>query len=310
MYPNFFNKRILKIIKKLQGPEVLIKNFLNKKEVKKLIDLEENSNSYFVERDDGRKRSLAIKGSKIERDHLKWHPEIKKIILPKLKYLFPKFLITKNEFPPHFFKNEFPTVVHADTGQDKNSIIYKQVLIPLKFKPFKKYKVKTIIFDKNWFGPASTFRNTISNVKHRALDFTLKDFNGKFTLITNILDFKIEAKKNLNNFFFYKGSYFFCDQVFLNKIEIFINKNKKRYNNITNKHITSKKEVPLDIYKKYLTHQPREDFRGLKLKKIFNWHPGDLFIWDRTKLHCSNDFRKHGVKNKTGLAIFFSYPIN
>lgn len=113
MYPNFFNKRILKIIKKLQGPEVLIKNFLNKKEVKKLIDLEENSNSYFVERerDDGRKRSLVIKGSKIERDHLKWHP-------------------------------------------------------------------------------------------------------------------------------------------------------------------------------------------------------GDLFIWDRTKLHCSNDFRKHGVKNKTGLAIFFSYPIN
>tara|TARA_E500000178_G_C16718827_1_gene616237 strand:- start:220 stop:378 length:159 start_codon:yes stop_codon:yes gene_type:complete len=51
MYPNFFNKRILKIIKELQGPEVLIKNFLNKKEVKKLIDLEENSNSYFVERE-------------------------------------------------------------------------------------------------------------------------------------------------------------------------------------------------------------------------------------------------------------------
>lgn len=306
----FFEKNTLKKIKKLQGKEILIKNFLSIREVNELIKIEENSTSYFVNRDDGRKRSLSIDGSKIYRNYLKWHPKIKKIIVLKLKKIFPNFLITQNEFPPHFFKNEFPTVVHADTGQDKKSVIFKQILIPLKFEPLRKGKVKTIIFDKDWYGAAATFRHKILKSKLRALDFTLKDIYGKFVLISNILNFKRIAEKNLNKKFNYNKSYFYSDKLFLNKIKLLINKNKKRYNNITNKHITNSKKISLYHYNKYLTHQPIEDFTSLKIKKVFDWKPGDLFIWDRTKLHSSNDYKKHYVKKKTGLAIFFSYPDN
>ena len=304
----FFSKKSLKKIKKLQSKEIVIKNFLTKKEVKELIEIEENSKLYFVERDDGRKRSLSIEGSKIERNFLKWHPKIKRIIIPKLKNLFPNFSITKNDFAPHFFKNEFPTVIHADTGLDKNSIIYKQILIPLKYEPFIKNKCKTIIFDKDWYGPAATFRHKVPNVKLRSLDFTIKDLYGNFVLINNILNFKLKAEKNLNKLFYFNESSFFSDKSFINKIKLLIKKNKKRFNNITNKHIDNSDKISIYHYNKYLTHQPREDFTSLKIKKIFNRRPGDIFIWDRTKLHCSNDYRKFNIKKKTGLAIFFSYP--
>jgi len=308
MENNFFKLNILKQIKKNQGNELLIKNFLSKNEVKKLVSIEEKSGKYFVDRQDGRKRSLALNGSNIERNPKKWHSEIQKIILPKLKKVIPRFAITKSEFPPHFFNNEFPTVMHADTGLDNSSIIYKQILIPLKFSPIKKNAVKTIIFNKDWYGPASTFRYEGIDKRNRALDFTLKDLNGNFILIKNLIDFKNIALKNINNYFYFEKGIFYSNNFFINKLVKLINHNKKRYNNISNKHITNGKLISKNLYKKYLTHQPREDFTSLKIKTIFDWKPGDLFVWDRTKIHCSNDYTKHGVKRKTGLAIFFLYP--
>ena len=69
----FFKESILKKIKVNETKPIIIKNFLTQKEINQLIKIEHNS-TYFVDRDDGRKRSLGLIGNKPVRNINKWHP--------------------------------------------------------------------------------------------------------------------------------------------------------------------------------------------------------------------------------------------
>ena len=80
----FFKESILKKIKVNETKPIIIKNFLTQKEINQLIKIEHNS-TYFVDRDDGRKRSLGLIGNKPVRNINKWHPTIKKILANKIK---------------------------------------------------------------------------------------------------------------------------------------------------------------------------------------------------------------------------------
>ena len=54
-------------------------------------------------------------------------------------------------------------------------------------------------------------------------------------------------------------------------------------------------------YKKYLQHENIENLEGLEIEYVYKWNPGDLFIFDRTHLHCSSS----NIKNKKiGLTTF------
>ena len=306
-----FSIRTKKKIKKLEGEEKIYKNFLSLNEVKELIKIEAKSSKFFVDKPEGRKRGFGITGEKTVRDTKNWHPKIKKIILPKLKKIFPKFKISRDEFPPHYFNNEYPTVIHADTGRNKNAVIYKQILIPLKIIPStkkKSNKVFTIIFNRRWYGAASTFRYSITDQKNTKFDYTIKDHNSKFIKIKNIRTFYGKIKKLNNINFEYEGGKFKINNNFKKKIFTILTNPNKRYNQFTNKHITSKKKFDKNLYKKYLTHQPVEDFQSLKIDTLFNWSIGDMLVWDRTKLHSSNNYSKFGIKRKIGFSIFLSYP--
>lgn len=305
-----FSAKIKKKIKKLEGKEKIYKNFITPKEVKTLLEIEKKSLDFFVDKPEGRKRSFGISGKKTVRDPKYWHPKIRQIILPKLKKIFPKFKITKDEFPPHYFNNEYPTVLHADTGRNKNSIIHKQILIPLQIIPStKKFSdhVYTIIFNRRWYGPASTFRHIMTDPNISKFDYSIKDDSQKFIKINDLRVFYEEIRKFNNTKFTYNGGNFKITNNFKKEIFKILSYPKKRYNKFSNKHIINTKKFNLKLYKKLLTHQPIEDFQSLEVDTLFKWSIGDMLVWDRTKLHSSNDYTKYGVKRKIGFSIFLSH---
>ena len=57
-----------------------------------------------------------------------------------------------------------------------------------------------------------------------------------------------------------------------------------------------------DHFKKYLKHETKDNLRGLEVEFIYKWNLGDLFIFDRTHLHCSScniDGKKIGLATFT-----------
>ncbi len=78
---------------------------------------------------------------------------------------------------------------------------------------------------------------------------------------------------------------------------------KKGRNDRSDKHlkIFSGKSFDRDNYEKYLKHEDVENLKGLEVEYIYEWKLGDLFIFDRTHLHCSSCNIKD---KKIGLATF------
>lgn len=304
-----FSIKVKKKIKKLESKEKIFKKFLSLKEVNDLIKIEKNSSKFFVNKPEGRKRGLGKKGNETTRNPEDWHPKIKQIILPKLKKIFPNYEITRNEFPPHFFNNEYPTVLHADTGRNKKAVIYKQILIPLKIIPSKKIKtdVYTIIFNRRWYGPACTFRFRETKLKNYSFDYTIKDQKSNFIRVNDLRIFYDAIKNSNKKFFKYENGIFKNTNDFKKHILNILSNTKKRYNRFSSEHISNNKKFNYKQYKKYLTHQPIEDFQSLKIETLFKWSIGDMLVWDRTKLHSSNNYSKDGIKRKMGLSIFLSY---
>ena len=53
-----------------------------------------------------------------------------------------------------------------------------------------------------------------------------------------------------------------------------------------------------NIYEKYLRHEDINNLKGLEVEFVYKWNLGDLFIFDRTHLHCSScniDGKKIGL---------------
>ena len=131
----------LERIKSNETPPKIIKNFLTKEEVQKLIDFETGADNRFVDRKDGRKTGLGQEG-KIGKNIQDWDPMIKDILVDKIQNEIGPFDVVADEYPPHFFRSVFPTSMHADTGHDPDAEIGKQILIPLEITPSKS-KAKT-----------------------------------------------------------------------------------------------------------------------------------------------------------------------
>ncbi len=297
-----FNKSNLEYIKKNESDTFVIRNFLSKKDIKEIVNLELNS-KYLVDREDGRKRSLGKNGNKISRNYRNWHPKIKKILVPKLKKIFElnELFVAKNEFPPHIFNTKNPTRMHADTGRESKSLISKQILIPLKVTPNKK-PVRTIIFKNKWYGQASFFQyNKSSKINTK---YFLKNYSNKIVEVSNLKKFYNNIK-NKNGLIKQKNEFFLVNEVFKKKILKMLK--IKRYNQITNKHINKRKKFDYEFYKKYLSHQPYKDYYGLEVDLNYKWNLGDMLVWDRTKIHTSDNYLLKGAKKKMALAIFFSH---
>jgi len=265
-----------------------------------LIDFERNADNRFVDRKDGRKTGLGQKGE-IGKNVQDWDPVIKNILVDKIQSQIGQFDVVADEYPPHFFRSVFPTSMHADTGHDPDAKIGKQILIPLEVTPSNS-KAKTILFDRKWYGPASNFISKNANPSEVENHHVIPDVNGKFISFSDIKIFYNEIK-NLNDQNIEKnGGIFKITKEFQEYISSLIG--KKRYNAMTNDHITNSEIFDKEQYDEYLTHIDYNSLQSLKIETIFNWEPTSVLIWDRTTLHASNNYLVDGVENKLGMAIF------
>ena len=78
---------------------------------------------------------------------------------------------------------------------------------------------------------------------------------------------------------------------------------KKGKNVRSSDHLKMYGSKPFDknIFDKYLKHENIDNLKGLEVEFVYKWNLGDLFIFDRTHLHCSSC---NIDKKKIGLATF------
>lgn len=70
------------------------------------------------------------------------------------------------------------------------------------------------------------------------------------------------------------------------------------YQSITN--YNAGLELDPVFWTQYLSHVPRENFHGLTVEQVVDWHPGRVIVFERTQLHAA----AAGHDRKIGLTIF------
>jgi hypothetical protein len=78
----------------------------------------------------------------------------------------------------------------------------------------------------------------------------------------------------------------------LDNFNNFILNNNKLENNAKN------------LYNNLCSHEDIDRLEYVSLLSAYKWHPGSIIYWDRKLLHCSDNFLKAGIKEKTALVIF------
>lgn len=63
-------------------------------------------------------------------------------------------------------------------------------------------------------------------------------------------------------------------------------------------------KIDQETYDKYLTHLPHYHKDKLSIDTIFPWKKGSLLIFDRNRLHCSDNFLARGLISKRGFVIW------
>ena len=294
---NFFSEKVLKEIKKFESETVIKKKFLSKNECRELLEYFRNMKNKSI----GKSKSVDREEStKIFFDF--HQSELVKKLKLKIEEHIGEFFV--NDFQPHIITCRFPLRLHVDSGKNPNDVIYKNVVIPLEViydskKDFNK-PPNTIIFKNKWYNQSSLFTKQTSN----NYDFVIKDKNNNFVDIVNILDFKEKIQNISNETFSYNGKKFLVNEQFKEYIDSLCK--TKRYNARTDKHILNNKDFDKNDYEKYMTHQPYEDCQSLEIDKVISWEIGSLIAWDRSKLHCSDNFLKNNVLSKTCIALFTS----
>ena len=284
---NFFKPSVLSEIKKGEIGVKVCKKVFDLKFLKELDLIRKNELDTQVNREDANKSSFNF-------DQHELFVELKKILHSELG----DFYI--NDFSPHFNTSKFPLRIHADTGKDPEDVIGQNILIPIEIFPNNKI-AHTIVFKNRWYGPGAFFTENESD----GFDHLLKDINDKFIDIEDVrkLNQKTLKLKDGELFNYNEGTFLF-NQNFNDNILKLIN--SKRYNIRTNKHITEGRPFDRKIYEQYLTHQPYDDLTDLEVKMIYKWEIGDIFVWDRSLIHSSDNYLANGVINKTLLPLFTS----
>jgi hypothetical protein len=114
----------------------------------------------------------------------------------------------------------------------------------------------------------------------------------------------VDVNTGWPNLVFYDQHYLEGPAKFFNgssDIETYYNHCIYEYRSVKN---LSTARVDSDTRVKYLTHIRDSWLEGLSIETITQWKPGDITVFDSTRLHSSNDFVRQGVKRKLGLSIF------
>ncbi len=294
---NFFSTDVLENIKNFETGVNTVEKFISKNDTDEILDYLRNLKIKSVG------KSKAVEREESTKIFFDFNQTQKlKQLRKRIEEVIGEFYV--NDFQPHIITSRYPLRLHADTGKNPKDIIYKNVIIPMEivYKPeaISHKPPNTIIFKNKWYDQSALFSSNINT----NTDFIIKDKSKNFTDILDINDFYKEIINYDNSEINYKGSVFYVDENFKKYIEHLTK--SKRYNQRTNKHITTEKKFDLNHYENYMTHQPYNDLQSLEIDKVIEWKIGNLVYWDRCRIHSSDNFLKNNVLYKTPLAMFTS----
>ena len=163
-----------KKIKNYESNPLIIKNFLNEEEIKKIQDLYKDL-------------PVEINNKRQKINKKKWitsfYSNLQKRIIQKIKKKIGNFKLdnpkTKNGFESFglFQESYKPVNLHVDTGFDFKKIIFKQILLPLSSKG------ETVVFKNRFYGCSTTFSIDPRELKAKGYNKRssehLKIFSGK-----------------------------------------------------------------------------------------------------------------------------------
>jgi hypothetical protein len=81
----------------------------------------------------------------------------------------------------------------------------------------------------------------------------------------------------------------------------FYNKNITDYKDVQG---LSEEGITETIRLRYLSHLRSEWLERLTFDRALPWVPGNMLIFDSTRLHCASNFLQQGIKSKLGISIF------
>ena len=289
---SFFNTEVLNKIKNNESSPKKLSKFITFEHCKELIDYRKSISNRLVDREESTKIPFVFEDSSLTKN-----------LKNKIQDICGEFSV--KDFEPHFITTRFPLRLHADTGKDPNDVIFKNIVIPLEINHesdlYKKNTSHTLIFKNKWYYESALFTTKTKD----NYDFIIKDYNQNFVDIIDIFKFKKAIDdSNDNEIIEYEGNTFLANEKF--KFYVKTLSETKRYNQRTDKHILNKNKFDLELYEKYMTHQPYEDCTGLELDKAIGWEQGSLIYWDRVRIHSSDNFLKNGIKSKSCIALFAS----
>lgn len=290
---SIYSESSIKKIRSIASPPSIHRSIFTETEIEELIEIEKSSvSNIMVDRADSRKTEV------------NWSTRAKDIVLPKLEEAFG-YKVIIGDFPAHFITNRYPLRTHVDMGKDPNVIPHRNILIPLSVTG--NFPTHTILFKKKWYDIASLFT---SNERSRGCsnDYTFKDSNGKFIYVSDSMDFLANLEKSKNKILQYSEGVFKASPEMISEVKALLG--QKRYQQRTSDHITNTNPFDIELYQKYLTHQPYEDLTSLEVEHIIEWRPGDVISFDRTTLHCASNFLEQGVSEKMAMVMFTVWEEN
>jgi hypothetical protein len=131
--------------------------------------------------------------------------------------------------------------------------------------------------------------------------------DGGFDLKNTIYKQTLLPLSNQGETIIFKNRYYGHSTSFTKKVsdleENSVENFKKGKNIRSSDHLEMYGSEPFDKenFEKYLKHEDIDNLKGLEIEFIYKWKLGDLFIFDRTHLHCSSC---NITNKKIGLATF------
>jgi hypothetical protein len=185
------------------------------------------------------------------------------------------------------YKNTGP--ITLDLNQYFNDLVIKKILINLK-EQIGPFDVTAAFF----------FSTTYPHIIHNDDTYELPDVYKGITIPLKIYGSDQLPKLCFFDQFYFQGpAKFFAEDA---DIPTYYNKQVYDYKDLDG--VVDGMLIDEATRVTYLTHLKPKWLTGLSFWGALNWKPKSALIFDSTRLHCANDFRKQGISRKLGISIF------
>lgn len=190
-----------------------------------------------------------------------------------------------------FIQNKISFRLHVDSGRSVEEKNGWAILIPLDVIGV----AHTVFFDNFWHGPSTKF----SKRKILPFEYQLQNKNGDWEYIEDVRELRQAILEGNTTDF----------NITIEELDYIISARQNQkigkvddrcydYTDVVNYNEDLKFDT--DIHQKYLKHLEIETVDGLTIHDIVEWNPGDVMVFERSRLHSASSCHDE----KTCITIF------